>query len=198
MKVIISYPFHIYPGVPQPNDRIIGGFIVNITQVPWQAGLIFFGHEQRCGGSIIGNRWILTTAHCLDGLSPSEYKVLVGTSDKLFGGKIYDVEAHWLHYNYGPSSPDNDFGLIKLKDELSFNERVQPIPLPMIDDVDPEVGTKVLVSGWGKTQSNGDSQRLLRAVALPTVDRNVCNKAYKGLITDRMFCAGEREGGKGG
>lgn len=184
-------PHHSYPAAEQPNEKIIGGLPINIAQAPWHVGLLFFGHEHRCGGSIISNRWILTAAHCLHQVTPPMYNILAGTSDKLYGGKVYAVEAHWVHEKYAVYSADYDFGVIKLQEEIIFNERIQPVQLPKIHDVDPEVDTKVLVSGW-------DSNRLLHAVSLSTVDRKVCNKAYKNQVTERMFCAGEKDGGKGG
>ena len=37
---------------------------------------------------------------------------------------------------------------------------------------------------------------MLRQVRLPIVNRTTCGTDYPGQITDVMFCAGPREGGK--
>lgn len=45
------------------NNKIVGGFLTTIEQNPWQVALLSY-KSQGCGGSIIGNRWVLSAAHC--------------------------------------------------------------------------------------------------------------------------------------
>lgn len=47
-----------------PDERVIGGFRVNITQVPWQALLQRDG-DHKCGATIISESFLLTAAHCV-------------------------------------------------------------------------------------------------------------------------------------
>lgn len=103
-----------------------------------------------------------------------------------------------IHENYGgASNPDFDFGLLRLKKELSFNERAQPVPLPKADDADISAGIMCFISGWGLTKNHSESNKYLRAVEVPKVDQDLCSKAYNDIITPRMFCAGNfEEGGK--
>lgn len=71
--------------------------------------------------------------------------------------------------------------------------------MPKTDDEDIANGTPCLISGWGTTQNQSESSRYLRAVEVPKVDQDLCNKAYSGRVTPRMFCAGLYEvGGKDG
>lgn len=44
------------------NDRIVGGYETTIEEHPWQVSLQY-ASSHRCGGSIIGHRWILSAAH---------------------------------------------------------------------------------------------------------------------------------------
>lgn len=163
---------------------------------------LIFKNRQICGGSIISNRWILTGAQCIRGvLDPREYKILVGTEDKkTVNGTMIGVASYAVHESYSGATLDFDYGLLQLKEELIFNERIQPIRLPKIGAEHIATGSNVLVSGWGKLKSNDAAgTRYLHAVKLPTVDHQLCNKVYRGIVTDRMFCAGYfKEGGKNG
>lgn len=185
-------------GAPRPDGKIVGGFPINITQVPWQVALTD-GYGQICGGSIISDRWILTAAHCLSGFDPLDYIILAGTSDKEEGGQRFTVDKYIYHEKYSSSNIDYDFGLLRLSEKLTFSDVAQAVQMPKVDDEDIENGAPCLISGWGVTQNQSESSRYLRAVEVPKVDQKLCNKAYNGKITPRMFCAGLYEvGGKDG
>lgn len=174
---------------------------MNITQIPWQVALLYNG-QQACGGSIISKRWILTAGHCIYGVpNAKRYKVLVGTADNEKGGKKYSIASYVVHKNYNFRTIDYDFGLIELTHELSFNERIQPVQLPKVEDDHIPTGSCVLVSGWGKVNSSHTvGTRYLRAVELLTFDQNSCRNTYTDFnnVTERMFCAGIIKGGKNG
>jgi secreted trypsin-like serine protease len=53
------------------------------------------------------------------------------------------------------------------------------------------------ITGWGKTESQTDSA-VLQKTTVPYVSREICNAeiSYGGMITETMFCAGFKEGGK--
>lgn len=45
--------------------------MANYREFPWQA-LMFFRGRFRCGGSLINNRYVVTAAHCVEDLNPSD------------------------------------------------------------------------------------------------------------------------------
>lgn len=185
-------------GATLPEGRIIGGFEIDISQAPWHAALFHYGIMLRCAGSIISNRWILTSGHCLDGLP--KYMVRVGTGNRLGGGDEYTPIKLHIHEKFNSSEGvDYDFGLIQVKETIKFYKRIQPIQLPKIGDTDPAAGTTVQVTGWGITEDSETGSKFLRAVQVPIVDAKECKKIYPENLTERMICAGfVKEGGKGG
>lgn len=194
--MIIPNQFRLTLGALPPLGRIIGGYPVNITSVPWQAVLLS-DNRPVCGASIISSRWILTSAGCLGIGNPKEYIVRVGSEDIENADNAFKVAAAKIHHRF--NHIDHDFGLLRLAEELTLSERIRPVKLPKVGDIDPDAGTMALVSGWGTTRNASESAQYLRAVEVPTVGQKVCERIYRRLITVRMFCAGfVDEGGKDG
>lgn len=121
----------------------------------------------------------------------------IGETHIVENDALYEVDKMIIHEDYGgASNPDFDFGLLRLKKELSFNDRAKAVPLPKVGDADIAVDTMCFVSGWGLTKNFTESNKYLRAVEVPKFDQDLCNKAYGGIVTSRMFCAGYEKGGK--
>ena len=176
----LTRPVHRFaPNRPYlAGKRIVGGFVIDISDAPYQISLQY-DDDHNCGGSILSSKWILTAAHCINDNAPSKPTVRVGSSEHASGGTVVRVARIVPHPMHG-SQNNYDIALLELKNELTFSEKVQPIALPEQDEPIEE-GTMGIVSGWGLTLSEADSNDVLRATNVPIVNQQECNKAYQSF-----------------
>ncbi|KAE8299036.1 Transmembrane protease serine 3 [Larimichthys crocea] len=182
---------------PLFSTRIVGGNLSKPGQFPWQVSL-HFRTEHLCGGSIITSRWILTAAHCVYGFAdPAMWGVHVGlTEQQLHGAQSLAVEQIIYHARYRPKVGDYDIALMKLTTSLVFSGSVQPICLPNHGE-EFEAGTMCWISGWGATETDGETSIVLRSAKVPLISTETCNQPeiYNGHVSPWMICAGYLEGG---
>lgn len=76
---------------------------------------------------------------------------------------------------------------------VTFTPHIQPICLPN-SQVDIRSGHRCFISGWGKI-SEYELPAKLKWAEVPLMPHRLCRNLYKGLITDKMVCAGFQMGG---
>lgn len=146
----------------------------------------------------ISTKFILTAGHCTFGQTASNLKVRVASSLRIFGGHVHQVSRIIQHPSYDNVNLDYDFALLELESEIVASSKAQAIALPHADESIAS-GTIALVSGWGVTQNNDESNLMLRGVLVPIIAESVCSHAYGEYaeVTERMLCAGNVDkGGK--
>ncbi|KAH8320309.1 hypothetical protein KR074_003078, partial [Drosophila pseudoananassae] len=125
----------------------------NFAEIPWQAMILRESSKTLlCGGAIIGDEFVLTSANCVNGIPVNDIRIKAGEWElgstneplpfQLTGAKSIDV-----HPSYDPSSNVNDLAIIRLEKRLEFATHIQPI---CISDEDPQVSEQCVTSGWGK------------------------------------------------
>lgn len=128
----------------------MGGSVAPDGKAPYQCSIQLVTQEMRgyhtCGCAIISDMWILTAAHCVERRSPDDLEILVGTNDLSRGGSRYSVERFIIHEKYDKPEFANDIALIQLEDPISFDAKVQPIPL---ETKDKSCAKGLLLTGWG-------------------------------------------------
>ncbi|XP_075840661.1 plasma kallikrein [Microtus pennsylvanicus] len=183
------------------NSRIVGGTNSSLGEWPWQVSLQVkvVSQNHLCGGTIIGHQWIITAAHCFDGIPyPDVWRIYGGilnlseiTKETSFS-KIKDLI---IHQNYKVGEGNYDIALIKLQTPLNYTEFQKPICLPSKDDTNT-IYTNCWVTGWGYTKEGGEIQNTLQKATIPLVPNEECQKKYRNyVITKQMICAGYKEGG---
>ncbi|XP_013201030.1 trypsin-1-like [Amyelois transitella] len=173
------------------EDKIVGGTEVDINLYPYHVA-----YGTNCGGAIIDKKWIITAGHC--GKKPY---IRVGSKYLNQGRKIM-VKSNHIHPMWGASNKDHpfdyDFQLLELNENLKFDSNVQPVKIAHIEDM--TIGKVVTVTGWGNTEENGPYSNVLRAVRVPIISKENCQRVpypyFRGALTSRMFCAGFSEGKK--
>ncbi|XP_017284517.1 transmembrane protease serine 13a [Kryptolebias marmoratus] len=185
----------------QPSaNRIIGGTAAKSGDWPWQLSLHYNEHHT-CGGVLISRHFALTAAHCFP---TSEY--LSAQKWKVYGGFLslkdlpspFLVEQIRINENYNSNTNDQDVALLKLKEPVTFSDKLQPACLPTFGQ-DFQDETTCWTTGFGTTVAG--SSRVsndLMEVTVDIVNTDVCNSrnAYSGAVTRNMICAGKLEGGK--
>jgi len=229
--------------VENPEDdggRIVGGYAAPAGSVPWQAQLYktsaftdeqlkadggFLGRQSaeerghKCGGAYIGDGWILTAAHCVDGIENvmQSRAIRLGTQDLRRGGQTFAIERLIIHKDYHHDTSVHDIALVRVARSHAGQPpdpaRVKPIRLigSLPGDRALADNDRLLVTGWGLTKARSrDAKRfaldgtelkkslVLLEVPLFALPRAACVAIprYRASIDKGAICAGSNVPGK--
>ncbi|MEZ5376215.1 MAG: trypsin-like serine protease [Acidimicrobiales bacterium] len=169
-------------------DAIVGGTDIGIDQVPWQVSLQDAqGHF--CGGSILDATTIITAAHCLDGISAGELRIVAGTADLRDDTFAQSVgAASMIAYPGYASTELGDVAVITLSTPLALGVGAQPITPATADEL--ATATTAVVSGWGATSEDDEAEHArLQMATVPLVSDAAC-AASVGNDAFSEVCAG--------
>lgn len=187
---------------PHEEDRIIGGQRVDwSTEHPFMAAIVDEYPDGTivlvCGASVIDAEWVLTAAHCTDGVPP-DVRVRVAAVEHVDGEPsmtFRDISAVHVH----PAWTDGagpDVAVFELGQPIVGAEPIR-LADPSHDHLE-DSGTMLTVTGWGDSDHRPNKRRFhapddLQSVDVPAVSDADCQKAYRGsILTDVEVCAGER------
>ena len=132
-------------------NRIVGG--ENATKAAWGwVASIAIGGTYLCGGSILSKSWIITAAHCVSGVVPSQVTVYVGSTLRWSGTQSQVAAEIVVHSGYNSATFTNDIALIRLASPLTMPDPdIAPICVPSVSAQTlsstewPKAGTSVLL-----------------------------------------------------
>ncbi|XP_071542408.1 trypsin-like [Panulirus ornatus] len=185
-------------GLPNRRTRVVGGNFAEFNEYPWMVAIMYKGHFY-CGGTLISDRYVLTAAHCIKGVSVHNLQVMVGDHIRSFpietNSKEYRVVYSIYHQEFNRSTYNNDIALIKLGQKVEYKWYSRPACLPMPDS--DYVGELAVVTGWGRVSEKGDPTDTLTEALLPVFSNAVCRtlRYLPHEITENMLCAGYVNGG---
>ncbi|NXG77596.1 ST14 protein, partial [Baryphthengus martii] len=107
---------------------------------------------------------------------------------------VRSIKRIIVHPWYDQSISDYDVALLETEVSVFFSELVQPICLPSTSRVFV-YGTVCYVTGWGAIKENSHLAKTLQEAQVRIINQSVCNKLYDDLITSRMLCARNLNGG---
>ncbi|CAL4085992.1 unnamed protein product, partial [Meganyctiphanes norvegica] len=178
--------------------KLVSSSTTEFNEYPWVVALMYKGHFY-CGGTLISDRYVLTAAHCIWGVHPTNLQIMVGEHMRSFPietkSKKYQAVYSITHPGFNRTTYNNDIGLVKLGQKVPFKWYARPacLPKPQSD----YVGELGIVTGWGRESEKGEPMDYLQEILVPIFSNSVCRSLlYKPYeITDNMMCAGYRKGG---
>ncbi|PTO94878.1 serine protease [Vibrio sp. 10N.286.48.B8] len=186
------------------SARIINGKEATQGNWPFMAALVSRNVNaydgQFCGASFIGERYVLTAAHCVEGNGREDLDVVIGVSNLSASQAAqhrYAVDNIYVHEYYNSAATGNDIAIIELaeKPAESVVNLVDGYVRGNLND-----GQMLTVMGWGDQDASDGyaSKSELYQVNVPLVNQYECNSVphsgYASIGSD-AFCAGYSDGG---
>ncbi|KAK6191995.1 hypothetical protein SNE40_003552 [Patella caerulea] len=173
-----------------PSERIVGGSNAYAGQFPWQVSLqVSSGSSwsHNCGGILISSNRVLTAAHCVDGRSASQFRVVLGEHrlQNTDGTEQYlSLSSLVMHPSYdGNNNNDgfaHDFAVLRLSGSANTGSSAVSI-IGMANSGDDFTNEKCTISGWGRTVGGGSLPNTLQYIAMTQISNAQCRSAMSSV-----------------
>ncbi|XP_017046439.1 spaetzle-processing enzyme-like isoform X2 [Drosophila ficusphila] len=203
--------------------RIYQGEDAYLNDFPWLAMLLYQDRRSlslnltnRCGGSLINNRYVVTAAHCvyneqhhltssyLKSVRLGEYNTATDKDCTYNLAKCnpphleIDVEEIICHEDYQKTIKyENDIALLRLQTSVRYSVAIRPICI-LGNHLPSEffnIATHFEIAGWGATERKESSRVLQKATTMrrPAPDCGEWNFSYE----TQLFAGGQNESDTG-
>jgi len=190
------------------NGRIVGGGVASYAEWPWQVSLRQYKNGQfkhKCGAALLTNKWIVTAAHCVKDIAPSNLMVRIGEYHVLNNNEAHPhvdrrIRKVVTHKRFDKFTYEYDIAVLQVHGSpLKYKPNIIPVCLP--ESSNSLVGQRGWVTGWGRLSEYGQISPVLREVNLPIISNSQCMKMYRNSgqnewIPNIFLCAGTSSGGK--
>ncbi|KAK3860267.1 hypothetical protein Pcinc_033680 [Petrolisthes cinctipes] len=148
--------------------------------------------EHLCGGVIINDNHVLTTATCVQDYGATGLQVM-GAGTNLGGTAGYEefknVQRKFIHPEFNASSKANDLAVLRLSHNFVFvTGLITPADLPLTGTPEPALDTLMSVAGWGRDQYEGGLQLQMKAVNMTYLPYADCQVVFGPQLQDNNAC----------
>ncbi|KDM91799.1 S1 family peptidase [Photobacterium galatheae] len=183
------------------TSRIIGGQKSKLNTWPFMVALNRPNKNHAfCGGSFLGDRYVLTAAHCVQGLKPADAEVVVGAYDMndLSSAERVTIKHIYQHKDYQSAfkTKGDDIAILELTKSVE-KSRIELASQNNFDELKESYLLTAIGFGYRKydpiLKAGSDSSPVLHQVGVPFVPLTQCKKfpgSYQNL-REGVFCAGE-------
>ncbi|XP_005187755.1 serine protease 1 [Musca domestica] len=179
--------------VIEGEGRITNGNTASVGQFPYQVGLslrVSALSSAWCGGSLIGNNWVLTAAHCTDGIS--SVTVYLGATVRTSAEVTYTVSSNdiIIHSGWNANTLKNDISLIRIP-AVTYTSKIQAVKIPAIaSSYSTYAGDYAIASGWGRISDSATGvTNNLQWARMQITTNSVCAATYgTSIVTASNIC----------
>ncbi|XP_063705675.1 collagenase-like [Culicoides brevitarsis] len=179
------------------ETRIIKGYYPEQKDVGFTAGVMLHFEEETgwCGGVLISDKYVLSSAHCLR-KAPAATVVLNATNIHQFEKVVIPVVQILLHPKFKKGSYKNDIALLRLQRPVKIDDNIYPIRLPKKSEKKKSYKkSKAVVAGWGRDGTNEIIPATqLMGVNLTVISNFDCWVKYPAYIKDTNICTSSSKG----
>ena len=163
--------------ISKPSKTIIGGDPIDINEYPGTVSLKLGRSFHFCGGTIIGRRWILTAAHCVEDKTSADVTFNVGSSIQDDPALVdYSVSNIVIHPEY--SFPTNDIAILE-----STTDNIFIVGFAQVNTEVIPVGSSAHTIGWGHITPSGTT-----ASQLQYISGAIENLLSCGTVIQSLYC----------
>ncbi len=131
---------------PVIDTRIIGGDDIHISEYPATVSLNVYRYAHICGGTIIGSRWVLTAAHCINPSNDPDFYSINLNSTFISDNALVDyvVKDYIIHPEYNENDITSDIAVLELDHDIT-----EYVKKARLSTSEPTVGESAHTVGWG-------------------------------------------------
>ncbi|CAH1735925.1 unnamed protein product [Chironomus riparius] len=183
----------------------VGGEYTTKGQFPWLAPLFFKKNDKFfCGSTIISKQYLLSASHCFKNkgdrvaMKPDNVYSLLGIYDLsridesgVIRAQVSSIKIH-SDWNTQIETYDADIAILRLTNEITFTNYIQPACLPPSNMNAFEIDGTVV--GYGLSDETfGDHEMRPKFVEISSITQEDCligRDVIARISSKRMFCAG--------